>query len=47
MPPTKVTGAGVAILKDTCGNYIRISQLDHQGGLICQPRPPQARSPKG
>ena len=28
MPPTKVTGATIAMLKDTCGNLIQISQLD-------------------
>jgi len=31
MPPTKVTGSTIAILKDTCGNFIQISQLDHSG----------------
>jgi len=31
MPPTKVTGSTIAILKDTCGNYIQISQLDRMG----------------
>ena len=30
MPPTKVTGATIAQLKDTCGNLIQISQLDRQ-----------------
>jgi predicted enzyme related to lactoylglutathione lyase len=28
MPPTKVTGATIAMLKDTCGNLIQLSQLD-------------------
>jgi predicted enzyme related to lactoylglutathione lyase len=27
MPPTSVTGATIAVLKDTCGNLIQISQL--------------------
>jgi predicted enzyme related to lactoylglutathione lyase len=27
MPPTKVTGATIAMLNDTCGNLIQISQL--------------------
>ena len=27
MPPTDVTGAIIAMLKDTCGNLIQISQL--------------------
>jgi predicted enzyme related to lactoylglutathione lyase len=27
MPPTKVTGATIAQLKDTCGNLIQLSQL--------------------
>jgi predicted enzyme related to lactoylglutathione lyase len=27
MPPTKVTGSTIAILKDTCGNLVQISQL--------------------
>jgi len=31
MPPTKVTGSTIAILKDTCGNFIQISQLDRPG----------------
>lgn len=30
MPPTKVTGATIAMLKDTCGNIIQISQLDRR-----------------
>ena len=27
MPPTDVTGATIAVLKDTCGNLIQITQL--------------------
>ena len=27
MPPTNVTGATIAVLKDTCGNLIQISQV--------------------
>jgi len=27
LPPTKVTGSTIAMLKDTCGNLIQISQL--------------------
>lgn len=27
MPPTDVTGATIAILKDTCGNLIQLTQL--------------------
>jgi hypothetical protein len=27
MPPTAVTGATIAVLNDTCGNLIQISQL--------------------
>jgi len=27
MPPTSVTGATIAVLKDTCGNLIQISQV--------------------
>ncbi len=27
MPPTDVTGARIAMLKDTCGNLIQVSQL--------------------
>jgi predicted enzyme related to lactoylglutathione lyase len=27
MPPTSVTGATIAVLKDTCGNLIQLSQL--------------------
>ena len=29
MPPTDVTGAVIAQLKDTCGNLIQISQVAH------------------
>lgn len=28
MPPTKVTGSTIAMLKDTCGNLIQIVKLD-------------------
>jgi predicted enzyme related to lactoylglutathione lyase len=28
MPPTKVTGSTIAILKDTCGNLIQLTRLD-------------------
>jgi predicted enzyme related to lactoylglutathione lyase len=28
LPPTKVTGATIAQLKDTCGNLVQISHLD-------------------
>ena len=28
MPPTKVTGSTIAMLKDTCGNLIQITHLD-------------------
>ena len=28
MPPTKVTGSTIAMLKDTCGNLIQISAVD-------------------
>jgi predicted enzyme related to lactoylglutathione lyase len=27
MPPTDVTGSTIAMLKDTCGNFIQLSQL--------------------
>lgn len=27
MPPTEVTGSTIAILNDTCGNLIQITQL--------------------
>ena len=29
MPPTKVTGSTIAVLKDTTGNLIQITKLDH------------------
>lgn len=29
MPPTPVTGSTIAMLDDTCGNLIQITQLDH------------------
>jgi len=29
MPPTGVTGSTIAMLKDTCGNLIQITQLAH------------------
>ena len=32
MPPTKVTGSTIAILNDTCGNLIQITQLDRHRG---------------
>ena len=28
MPPTKVTGSTIAMVNDTCGNLIQITQLD-------------------
>lgn len=28
MPPTKVTGSTIAVVNDTCGNLIQITQLD-------------------
>lgn len=28
MPPTKVTGSTIAVLKDTCGNLVQIVALD-------------------
>jgi predicted enzyme related to lactoylglutathione lyase len=31
MPPTPVTGSTIAMLNDTCGNLIQISQLSWQG----------------
>ena len=31
MPPTDATGAIIAMLKDTCGNLVQISQLKWQG----------------
>jgi predicted enzyme related to lactoylglutathione lyase len=30
MPPTKVTGSTVAMLDDTCGNFIQIAALDRR-----------------
>jgi len=32
MPPTKVTGSTIAILNDTCGNLVQITQLDRHRG---------------
>ena len=32
MPPTKVTGSTIAMVKDTCGNLIQIAQLDRYSG---------------
>lgn len=32
MPPTKVTGSTIAMLKDTCGNLIQIVALDRWQG---------------
>ena len=29
MPPTEVTGSTIAMLKDTCGNLIQLTQLKH------------------
>lgn len=29
MPPTDVIGSKIAMLNDTCGNYIQITQLKH------------------
>jgi predicted enzyme related to lactoylglutathione lyase len=29
MPPTDVTGSTIAMLKDTCGNLIQLTQLAH------------------
>lgn len=29
MPPTRVTGSSIAMLKDTCGNVIQLAQVDH------------------
>jgi predicted enzyme related to lactoylglutathione lyase len=31
MPPTQVTGSTIAMLKDTCGNLIQLTQLAWQG----------------
>ncbi|RPJ02005.1 MAG: VOC family protein [Candidatus Aminicenantes bacterium] len=30
MPPTKVTGSTIAVMKDTCGNLIQIAALDRR-----------------
>jgi hypothetical protein len=27
MPPTKVTGSTIAVVNDTCGNLIQVTQL--------------------
>src|SRR2546426_7062233 len=32
MPPTKVTGSTIAMVNDTCGNLIQITQLDRYSG---------------
>jgi predicted enzyme related to lactoylglutathione lyase len=32
MPPTKVTGSTIAVLKDTCGNLIQLVALDRWQG---------------
>ena len=32
MEPAKVTGSTIAVLDDTCGNLIQITQLQNQGG---------------
>jgi predicted enzyme related to lactoylglutathione lyase len=29
MPPTRVTGSTIAMLKDACGNVIQLAQVDH------------------
>ena len=31
MPPTKVTGSTIAVVNDTCGNLIQLTQLSWQG----------------
>ena len=31
MPPTKVTGSTIAMLNDTCGNLVQLTQLSWQG----------------
>jgi predicted enzyme related to lactoylglutathione lyase len=31
MPPTSVTGSSIAVLSDTCGNLIQVSQLTRAG----------------
>jgi predicted enzyme related to lactoylglutathione lyase len=30
MPPTAVTGSTIALLNDTCGNHIQLTQLAHR-----------------
>jgi predicted enzyme related to lactoylglutathione lyase len=30
MPPTKVTGSTIAMVKDTCGNLVQLTQLSRQ-----------------
>lgn len=32
MPPTKVTGSTIAMVNDTCGNLVQITQLDRYSG---------------
>jgi len=32
MPPTKVTGSTIAVVNDTCGNLIQVTQLDRYSG---------------
>ena len=32
MPPAKVTGSTIAMVKDTCGTLIQISQLERYSG---------------
>ena len=32
MPPTDVTGSTIAILRDTCGNLVQLTQLKHYSG---------------
>jgi predicted enzyme related to lactoylglutathione lyase len=32
MPPTKVTGSTIAMLKDTCGNLVQLSAFDRWQG---------------
>jgi predicted enzyme related to lactoylglutathione lyase len=31
MPPTKVTGSTIAMVNDTCGNLVQLTQLSWQG----------------
>ena len=31
MPPTQVTGSTIAMVNDTCGNLIQLTQLSWQG----------------